>query len=228
MKRYNDKKIFIWKTFYSHLYQIYFSLKLKAKEILEIGNQYRFVSSILCQFSNLTTLDFNDKFNPDILMDITNLKQLDTLKDEKYDLILLCEVLEHIPYEEIEGILQILRKKTKKYIVISAPNVSGYFSITLFRHELGNSGFKIIKYLVDLLSIQIGNIITRLDYKLRKKYKKYMFKEKSGHHWELGIDKYDINSFRKLLEKYFIIILEERVREHPFHHFFVLKKRCYS
>ena len=224
MKRYNDNKIVIWKTFYSHLLQIYFILKFKAKDILEIGNQYEFISSYLRQYCNLTTLDINDKLNPDILMDITKLKQLNTLKDETYDLILLCEVLEHIPYEEIEGILQILRKKTKKYIVISVPNVSGYFSITLFRHELDNPGFKIIKHFLDFFSIKIRNLVSRLDYKLRKKHKKFMFKEKSGHHWELGIDKYNVNSFKKLLEKYFMIIFEERVREHPFHHFFVLKK----
>lgn len=39
-----------------------------------------------------------------------------------------------------------------------------------------------------------------------------------------NIDKYNVNSFKKLLKKYFMIIFEERVREHPFHHFSVLKK----
>lgn len=77
MKRSNDEKIVLWKTFYSHLLQIYFTLKLKAKDILEIGNQYEFISSYLRQYCNLTTLDFNNKLNPDILMDITQLKQLE-------------------------------------------------------------------------------------------------------------------------------------------------------
>lgn len=229
MKRYNDKKKVIYKTFYSHLLQIYLSIKLNAKDILEIGKGYGFVSSVLSQYCNLTTLDFKEDFNPDILLDITKLKQLDTLKDNEYDLILICEVLEHIPYEEIDGILQILKRKTRKYVVISVPNQSKYCNITLFRYGLNKTGFKIIKHFLDLFSVKVGNIISRLDYKLRKKHKKFTFKgyrkDNPRHYWELGIDKYDIYLFKKLLRKYFVIIYEERIKEHPFHHFFILKKR---
>lgn len=225
MEKYSDKKSVIFRTFYSHLLQIYLSIKLNAKNVLEIGKGHGFVSSVLCQYCNLTTLDFKEEFNPDILMDITKLKQLDTLKDEAYDLILLCEVLEHIPYEKIDGMLQILRKKTRKYVVISVPNQSGYCNITLFRSILDNPGFKIISFFLDLLSIKIGNFVSKLDYKFRKKHKKFTFEEKHVHYWELGVDKYDICLFKKLLEKYFIIINEERIKEHPFHHFFILLKR---
>ena len=62
MKRYNDKKKVIYKTFYSHLLQIYLSIKLNAKDILEIGKGYGFVSSVLSQYCNLTTLDFKEDF----------------------------------------------------------------------------------------------------------------------------------------------------------------------
>lgn len=224
MENYSDNESVIFKTFYSHLLQIYLSVKLNAKDVLEIGKGYGFVSSVLCQYCNLTTLDFEKEFNPDILMDITKLKQLDTLEDEAYDLILLCEVLEHIPYDKVEGILQILRNKTRKYIVISVPNQSGYCNITLFSSYLNHSAFKLIKFFLDLFSVKIGSFVSRLDYKFRKKHRKFIFERNHGHYWELGVDKYDICLFKKLLEKYFVIINEERIKEHPFHHFFILKK----
>lgn len=223
----NNKELIISKNFYSHLLQIYLSIKLNVKDVLEIGNAYGFVSSVLRQYCNLTTLDFKKEFNPDVLMNIRKLKQLDTLKNKAYDLILLCEVLEHVPYKEINDILQILRKKTRKYVVISVPNQSGYCNITLFRTVLDKPSFKIINFLLDLFSIKIGSFISRLDYKFRKKRNKFTFnvKRKSGHYWELGIDKYDVSLFKRLLEKYFVIVNEKRIKEHPYHHFFILLKR---
>lgn len=221
----NDISWISYKTLQSHFMQIYLTIKLKAKDVLEIGVLRRIVTSILSQYCNLTTLDFKEEFNPDLLIDITNLKQLDTIENNAYDLILLCEVLEHIPYEKVDKILQILKKKTKKYIIISVPNQSIYVNLTFFNSS--NSGIlKRLKDYFNLFFIKIGNLISKLDYIIRKKNKKFKVEGTFfPHYWELGIDKYDINSFKRLLEKYFIIIKEERLKHHSFHHFFVLKNK---
>lgn len=225
MQRYMDKHSVVPKNFYSHLIQIYFSIKLGAKDVLEIGTGYKFVSSVLKNYCNLTTLDFDEKFKPDILMDITQLKELDKLQDNGYDLIIICEVLEHIPYNKIDGILKILKKKTRKYIVLSVPNQSGYCNITLYRYGIDKFSFKIIKFFLATLPIMIGRFFSMLDYKLRKRRKKFKIKGKEYHQWELGISKHNLYLFRKLLKKHFEIRNEERIQEHPFHHFFILKKR---
>ena len=219
-----------FKVLQSHLMQIYLTSILKAEKVLEIGKGTGFVSSILNNYCNLTTLDFNKDNNPDLIMDITNLKQLDTLKDNFYDLILICEVLEHIPYEKIDGILKILKKKTKKYLIISVPNQGAYFNLTLFYHGLSRFGISMLKKIIYMFSFKIGNIISKLHYKFRNRYKKFVFqgyidKFPSSHYWELGIDKYNIVLFKRLLSKYFIIMKDGRIREQPWHHFFIMYKR---
>lgn len=214
-----------YKTLQSHFMQIYLTIKLKAKDVLEIGVLRKIVTSILSQYCNLTTIDFKEEFNPDLVIDITDSKQLDSLTNDNYDLILLCEVLEHVPYEKVDKILEILKKKTRKYIIISVPNQSLYVNLTFFNSS--NSGIlKKLKDYFNLFFIKIGKLISRLEYNVRKKHRKYKFVSSLFPHlWELGVDKYSVNSFKKLLEKHFIIIKEERLKHHSFHHFFVLKKK---
>ena len=217
-----------FKVLQSHLMQFYLTLLLKPNRVLEIGKGSGFVTSILNRYCNLTTLDFNQDHNPDLLIDITNLKQLDTLKDEFYDLILICEVLEHIPYEKIEGILQILKKKTKKYLILSVPNQGAYFNLTLFYHGLSRLGINVLEKIISIFSIKIGNTISKLHYKFRNKYKKFIFQgyidKIPKHYWELGIDQYDIKAFKRLLSKYFTIMKDGRIREQPWHHFFIIHR----
>ena len=97
MKKYKNKDQITFKGLQSHLIQIYLTLNLKVEDVLEIGKGSGFVSSILRNYCNLTTLDFEDDLNPHLLINIINLKELDTIINNAFDLILLCEVLEHIP-----------------------------------------------------------------------------------------------------------------------------------
>lgn len=220
-----DSHWITYQTLQSHFMQIYLTLALKVKDVLEIGVLRKIVTSILDTYCNLTTLDYKEEFHPDLLIDITDFKQLDTIENNAYDLILLCEVLEHVPYEKIEGILQILKEKTRKYLIISVPNQTTYINLALFS-PCHRAGIKLLKNYFNFFFVKLGNAISDLDYKLRKKYKKHKpIGTFFPHFWELGVDKYSLKSFKKLLEKHFIILREERFHEHSFHHYFILKKR---
>ena len=226
----NYKHLITYVRLQSHLMQIYLTMKLKAEDVLEVGKGYEFVSAVLDLYCNLTTIDIRERFNPDLLMDISNLEHLDTLKNDAYDLILICEVLEHISYEKIEGILKILKNKTKKYLIISVPNQNIYFNVDFSGFRMGRLGRLLEKFFY-LFSIRMDNVISKLDYKIRGKRKKFGNEVGFGinpsptpHLWELGRDKYSVKLFRQLLEKHFVIINEERIRKNPHHHFFVLKK----
>jgi len=224
--RYEDK--FSYENLQSHFMQIYLTIKLKGKDVLEIGKGIGFVSSILNQYCNLTTLDFVEEFKPDLLIDITDLNQLDTLKNNAYDLILICEVLEHIPYEKVEKVLRILEKKTRRYLIISVPNHTTYVNLVLF-NQSDNVVFKTLKNYLNLFFIKMGKLISKIDYLIRAKHKKIIADKHKPewdiHQWELGIDRYSVKLFKQLLEKYFIIIKEERLRDHSLHHFFILKRK---
>ncbi|KKK71523.1 hypothetical protein LCGC14_2913050, partial [marine sediment metagenome] len=174
----DEKRIaFSYEGLQSHLMQVYLTIKLQANDILEIGTRFSLIKAILGPFCNLTTLDFKKEFNPDLLIDISDLKQLNTLKDNTYDLILLCEVLEHISYEKLDGIFQILKNKTRKYVIISVPDQSSYINITFFGYGISNKISKVLKNIFNLFSAKVGNLISKLDYKFRKSKRKFIMRK---------------------------------------------------
>lgn len=221
----NNKDIPSFRKLQSHFMQIYLVLKLKPKKVLEFGIGSRFVSNILKQYCELTTSDINEATKPDIICDISNPNDLSQFEDNYFDLVMVCEVLEHISYDKIEEVLKSLKRISSKYVLISVPNQSNYLNLTLFKHGfeqfLFSSFISLIKR-INYMFNKIFKIFNKFHYRLVKN--KRLFKFNGQHHWELGIDKYSEKSFRKLLKKYFIIEQEGRLRENPWHHFFLLKK----
>ena len=114
--------------FISYFYQIDLVRKLNPRNILEIGVGNKTVSNYLKQNGfSVTTCDLNKRLKPDYVADIRNLP----FEDNCFDVILACEVLEHIPFKDIEIILKELRRITKKYVIISVPYISFYADFVL-------------------------------------------------------------------------------------------------
>jgi hypothetical protein len=68
---------------------------------------------------NITTCDFDKKWNPDIVMDITN-PHIDYFF--KYDLIVMTQTIEHIPnIFELQSSIRNLLSKTDSYLLIDCP-----------------------------------------------------------------------------------------------------------
>lgn len=65
---------------------------------------------------NVYTFDFNNALEPDFCGDVANITEV-LPEDFKVDVILCCEVLEHLPYENFEPMLNqlnnIVRKKVR-------------------------------------------------------------------------------------------------------------------
>ena len=66
---------------------------------------------------NVTTFDFDKNLNPDIVWDVT---KIDEIVSKKYDVVVCCEVLEHIPFEMFETTIKKLSKTTNN-MVLSLP-----------------------------------------------------------------------------------------------------------
>ena len=98
-----------YKRLQSHLMQIYLALKTNPSKILEIGIGNKLVSSILKNYCNVITADIDKSLKPDYVLDISNSKDFNQFSDNSVDLIIICEVLEHVPYENIDSILKSLR-----------------------------------------------------------------------------------------------------------------------
>lgn len=66
-------------------------------------------------------VDLNPKFNPDILADMREV----TFQKESFREVLLCDVLDHIPYADVQALLRKILKwlKPAGYLEIHTPNL---------------------------------------------------------------------------------------------------------
>src|SRR3989344_207295 len=181
--KYDNKERFI--SYFNQKSLIFQSLPNKHSSVLEIGAGNGFLKNYLvAQGVNVKTLDFDQTLHPDYVGDVRNISAV--VKD-KFDVVVCFEVLEHIPFEDVEKTIMQLRDLTKGTLIISVPQVniyatfwmklsllrpiSLYLGIPAFfrRHkfdgqhhwELGAKGFR---------ERRLKKIFSNLNLKLRKTY----------------------------------------------------------
>lgn len=200
IRRYDDDKRFI-----SYYHQIELAQGLEIKSILEIGIGNKTVSTYLKnQGYVVKTCDFDENLNPDIIADIRKLP----IKDNSFDLVMACEVLEHIPWEDVDKVLKELQRVSRKYVLISIPYKTAYF-YTLFN-------FPKIQKIFKTSFLGFGFSIP------------FFFKSKKfdgQHYWEMGYKGCSKNTVRTKFKEYFNIKKEFRSKLNPYHYFFVLEKK---
>ncbi len=193
------------KRFIAYFYQIDLVMKMKPDNVLEIGIGNKTVSNYLKQNGVKTdTCDFDSDLKPNYIADIRQLP----FKNNSYDLILACEVLEHLPWEDVDKALQELNRTTKKHVIISIPYSAATFELVF------NSIFikKILKKQFVDLFIRIPAFFIGIHFD-------------GVHHWEMGRRGYPISRIRKTLRKYFRVLIEVRPVLDSYHYFFVLEKK---
>ena len=186
---------------YHHQSRLLFSLGSQVKNVLEIGIFNSLFTEILKQNNyNVTTADIDPNLKPDIILDLT----ADfTLPQDKFDAIVLFQVLEHFPYEKSELALQKLAAVTKKYLVISIPNTTQYLSL-----QIKTSFLLKARHL--LWKIPLFWSTTPLC---------------DQHYWELGLKGYPKKRFLESVAKAGLIVKEEYVDPtFPYHYFLILEK----
>ena len=205
-KHYEFSSYVSLKRWNSYYYQIREMLNTSGKEILLIGVGDGIVAKIGEHYSkNITTLDFDKYLNPNIVGSVTD---LDKLLNKKYDVVVCCQVLEHIPFEKFEQIVKLISKYTKEKLVLSLPNSHYWWEI----------GFR-----VPVLDRR------RLLIPMRFFWKKGWDINRDGfgeHYWEIDATKeWKRKNIEKILKKYFELENYYVVKEHPYHMFFILKAR---
>lgn len=94
--------------------------KLKPESILEIGIGNGFTSSFLRRSGyRVTTVDINPELEPDICAPLDQVGQI--IGDVRFDLVVCCEVLEHIPLQEFKPSLDHLVKLGRR-LFLTLPN----------------------------------------------------------------------------------------------------------
>jgi len=194
--------------FISYFYQIDLVRELRPTSILEIGVGNKTVANYLKHHGfKVDTCDFDKDLEPDHVADIRDLP----FEDGSYDAVMACEILEHIPWEDVEKALRELHRVTRKHVVISVPSARASFEIIFV-----NRGFPLVGRMIKrpINHLHIKNPLSSKD------------KQFSGeHYWEVGTKSYPLKRIRTVLKRYFRISKEIKPVLDSDHYFFTLEKK---
>ena len=201
--KYNNLERFI-----SYFYQIDTIVKLSeksGKKILEIGKGNGFVSDYLKKSGfDVLTFDFDENLNPDIVGDVREIN----LSENSFDIVTAFEILEHIPFDDVENVLENINKITKKYAIISLPYRSSSLEFIL--------KFPGIRSILnrDFVSffVRIPLVFNGI--------------ESSGqHYWEIDAINHPLRRIKRLFKRHFRLIRVIRPVLDNYRIFFVLEKK---
>jgi hypothetical protein len=171
---------------------------LNPESILIIGVGDNITGKILIsQGIDVYTFDFDKELNPDFVGNITNIDEV--LQGKHFDVILCCQVLEHLPYDNFEKILWKL-KLFADNVIISLPYSPICFEVNIKAPRIGYCKIKI-----------------NIHCFFRK------FKWDGEHYWEIGYKGYTKRKIRKSITKVFNIKKQFVAKYNYYHLFFVLK-----
>lgn len=191
--------------FISYFYQIDLVRSLHPHSVLEIGIGNSTVTSYLRQHGvAVGTCDIDAKLRPDHVADIRSLP----FDDDSFDVVMACEVLEHLPWPAVEEALRELHRTSRRYVVLSLPHASASLEFIL-RNPLP---VRMLKRPFFGLALRMPLFFTGPA-------------STGEHYWEIGRRRFPARRIRRELRKYFDIRHEVRPLLHSYHHFFVLEKR---
>ncbi len=122
---YFSKQYFQLPQLFSFAQQIHDIYNMKPESILEIGIGNGFTSTFLKRAGfGVTTVDINLELSPDICCSIGELPEY--IKESKFDLVVCCEVLEHMPFDDFAKNIDIL-KSIGDRLYLTLPNHNKVF-----------------------------------------------------------------------------------------------------
>lgn len=114
----------------SYWHQISEALEILPDAVLVVGKGSGFTENAIKQLSNMETdvftLDINNAVNSDVVGDVARLP----FRNNAVDVIVCCQVLEHIPFEQFPPILHELHRVARRRIILSLPHKRKYIRIT--------------------------------------------------------------------------------------------------
>jgi hypothetical protein len=185
----------------SYWYQIKEILDLRPHEVLEVGAGDAVVASYLRNNTDITyrNLDIARDLEPAILGDVRQLP----LRDETFDLVCAFEILEHLPFADLDSALGELRRVSRRHVLLSLPHWGRHFSMKIFLPGLHTRKWQ---------------------YKFDRKPIRHVFE--GQHYWEIGKQGFPLQRIRGHITGAGLTIIRDYVAfESHYHHFFVLEKR---
>ena len=193
-ERYDDRERWM-----SYWHQVRVVLAVRPRRVLEIGPGSGVFRSYLQRAGvKVETLDIDASRDVDHVGDITRLD--DALpKGLEFDAVCAFQVLEHLPFSELEACLGGIARRAAPHVFISLP----YRGLRL------------------RWSMWWGDTLLSLGHKFMLPWKQRPCPE---HHWELGKG-YSARRLTKIFERYFEVQHRGFVTENPYHYMWGLRSR---
>jgi len=198
---YNFSKYCTIDRWASYWHQIDEITKINPESVLEIGLGDGVLSDYLKNNTCIKykSMDIAEDLQPDIVGSIDSMKNVE---NEAFDLVCAFEVIEHLPFEKFEVILDELKRVSRKWVLISLPHWGRHFS---FEVRLPYFKKKRWQFKLNLFPIE--------------------HKFNGQHYWEIGKSGYNLDKIKKtILDSGFKIESDYIAFESPYHHFFILEK----
>lgn len=192
--------------FISYYFQIKSVTTLQdIRSVFEIGPGSKLVSRELQSLGyQVTTCDFDESVKPDVVADVRSIP----VPDNAHDVVMACQILEHIPFKDFPKALQELDRISKKFVIVSLPERSSYFEF-VFKFPFIRKLCK--KHFIDLW------------FSFPVRFPGFL--ESGQHYWEIDFWLVSRKQVRKHFEKHFIIIDEFSPPLNKYHRFFILEKQ---
>lgn len=188
-----------WNSYYHQIEEV---LELKPASVLIVGAGDNIVTTILKeQGVKVTTFDFDETLHPDIIGDVNEIEGVINNNKSgggKFDVLLCCQVLEHLPYENFENILRQFAAIANN-VIISLPYSATYFKVD----------FKIPHIRERRIMLNIHKAQT-------------VFKPSEEHYWEIGFKGYSKRKIIKSIKHFFAIKKQLIAKHNHYHLFFIL------
>lgn len=192
-ERYDDRERWM-----SYWHQIRVVLRVRPRRVLEIGPGSGVFRSYL-QRAGVTveTLDLDPSRDVDFVGDVTRLD--DALPAGRtYDAVCAFQVLEHLPFDELDACLAGLARRAAPHCFLSLP----YRGLRL------------------RASVWWGDHQVSVGHKFMLPWKQEPCPE---HHWELGYG-YSARRLTRIFRRYFDVVERGFVAENPYHYLWCLRR----
>jgi hypothetical protein len=187
-----------WQSLWHQVDEI---LSVSPKNLLEVGPGVGILKNILKTFGlHVETLDLDSELKPDHIASVLKLP----FNDGSYDCVCAFQMLEHLPYDQSLIAFGEMVRVSNKHILISLPDASVLWPISISFPKIGT------------FCIYIPNPISFFN-------REHVFD--GQHYWELNKKKYAISRIKSDFLKFNVTLKRSyRVKENPYHRFFVYVK----
>lgn len=183
-----------WVSYYHQLDTL---LKYDPASVVEVGVGDGVVGHYLKQNTNVryVSVDIDPELHPDIVGSILNIP----LESKSEDIVCAFEVLEHLPFEQLESALQEMARVSRKYVIFSVPHFGPPMQF-LFK--------------IPFIKIQYA---FKIPWPIQHVFN-------GQHYWEIGKRGFSLFKIKSILRKHFSIVDDFVPFENQYHHFFVLQQ----